>query len=158
MWVKGEPAAPLAIVLKPRGEDWLRDDLVRYRQCGVETMVSLLEADEAQWLGLADEGPVAREVGMEFVSFPIPDVHVPPNLASFRIFVTGLAQRLCAGERLGVHCRGSIGRSTVTAACTLMHLGWEARAALKAIEAARGCPVPDTAEQLRWILGYEAEP
>lgn len=95
---------------------------------------------------------------MTFLSYPIPDVHVPPDTDSFRAFVAGLANRLREGERMGVHCRGSVGRATVTAACTLMHLGWEPETALQAIEEARGCTVPDTAEQLRWILRYKAQP
>jgi len=57
-----------------------------------------------------------------------------------------------------VHCRGSIGRATVTAACTLIQLGRKPRAALAAIEAARGCAVPDTEEQRSWILSFEAKP
>jgi protein-tyrosine phosphatase len=83
---------------------------------------------------------------------------VPANVTTFRAFVAGLADRLRAGERIGVHCRGSIGRSTVTAACTLIHLGWKAKDALAAIQAARGCVVPDTTEQQRWILKYKAQP
>ncbi len=157
-WIEGSPPVGLAVVLRPRDSDSLKDDLLRFRQSGVEVLVSLLEPSEALWLGLKDEGPLAEAVGMHFLSYPILDVHVPPDVASFRAFVGGLADRLRAGERVGVHCRGSIGRSTVTAACTLIHLGWNAKEALKAIEAARGCEVPDTEEQLRWILKYKAQP
>jgi protein-tyrosine phosphatase len=107
---------------------------------------------------LGQEGPLAEAAGMRFLSYPILDVHVPANVASFRAFVAGLADRLRGGERIGAHCRGSIGRSTVTAACTLIHLGWNAKQALGAIEVARGCAVPDTEEQLRWILNYKALP
>lgn len=128
------------------------------RHGGVDTLVSLLEAKEADWLGLADEGPLAEQLGLEFLSHPIPDHHIPPDPHAFRAFVTGLAARLRAGERIGVHCWGSIGRATVTAACTLIHLGWKPATALEAVEAARGCPVPDTYEQERWILAYEAAP
>jgi hypothetical protein len=46
----------------------------------------------------------------------------------------------------------------VTAACTLIHLGWKPRTALVAIETARGCVVPDTAEQEEWIRNYKAQP
>jgi len=95
---------------------------------------------------------------MDFLSFPIPDHHVPPDPRAFRSFVAGLADRLRAGERLGVHCWGSIGRATVTAACALIELGWKPQAALAAVEAARGCQVPDTPEQEEWILRYEARP
>jgi protein-tyrosine phosphatase len=156
-WIQGDPSVGLAIVLRPQGDGWLKDELVRMKQSGVETIVSLLEPTEAMWLGLAEEGPIAEELGMRFLAHPILDAHVPPNVAAFRAFVANLADRLSAGERIGIHCQGSIGRSTVTAACTLIHLGWKAKNALAAIEVVRGCRVPDTEEQRRWILRYEAE-
>ena len=148
----------MAIVLRPQGEATLKDELLEIKYSGVETLVSLLEPNEARWLGLENEGPLAHEAGMRFLSYPILDVHVPDDADSFRAFVSYLAERLRAGERIGVHCRGSIGRSTVTAACTLIHMGWKPKAALAAIQKARGCYVPDTAEQRRWILKYKAEP
>ena len=151
-WIEGNPATGLAIVLCPRGDWRIEDEMLRMRRGGVETVVSLLEPDEASMLGLAQEGPAAQKAGMRFVSFPIPDVHVPPHGGRFRTFVSDLSERLRAGERIGMHCRGSIGRATVTAACTLVHLGWTPADALKAIEKARGLPVPDTEEQRRWIL------
>ena len=157
-WIDGSLQPGLAIVLCPRGDGGLRDDLARYKQSGVEVLVSLLEPEEAVWLGLGDERQSAEEVGLQFLSYPIRDVNVPQNVATFRAFVTGLAERLRAGERIGMHCRGSIGRAPTTAACTLMHLGWGARDALAAIETARGYPIPDTPEQRRWILNYKARP
>jgi protein-tyrosine phosphatase len=156
-WIQGEPSVELAIVLRPQGDEWLKDELVRIKQSGVETIVSLLEPMEAMWLGLSEEGPLAEEIGMRFLSLPILDAHVPADVAVFRAFVSGLAERLRSAERIGVHCQGSIGRSTVTAACTLIHLGWKAKDAMTAIQAARGCRVPDTEEQRRWILQYKAE-
>jgi protein-tyrosine phosphatase len=155
-WITGDPPVPLAVVLCPLGDSALKGELLRMKQGGIETLVSLLEKDEAAWLGLAEEGLLAEKAGLKFLSHPIPDTHVPPNTTSFRSFVAGLATRLRAGEQVGVHCRGSIGRATVTAACTLIHLGWEPRAALTAIEEARGCRIPDTAEQEAWILRYKA--
>jgi protein-tyrosine phosphatase len=158
LWIRGNPPVRLAVVLRPDGVPWLRDSLLGAKQAGVQTIISLLEPDEAVWLGLADEGPLAEEIGMSFLSFPIRDMQVPSDTARFRTFVAGLAARLRAGESLGVHCRGSIGRTTIAAACTLIHLGWKPEDAVAAIEAARGCPVPNTAEQLRWIMRYQAEP
>ena len=157
-WIKSAPPIPLAIVMKPRGSDWLEDDLLRMKRDGIETLVSLLEEDEAGILGLGEENHLAKKNGLQFLSHPIPDVHVPPNTAAFRKFVADLAARLQTGESIGVHCRGSIGRSTVAAACALIHLGWTPAEALGAIQAARGCPVPDTQEQMDWILSYKARP
>jgi protein-tyrosine phosphatase len=81
---------------------------------------------------------------------------VPEDVASFRQFVAGIADRLAAGEAVGVHCRGCIGRATITAACSLIHLGWKPAQALAAIARARGVEVPDTPEQEAWILAYKA--
>ena len=157
-WIQGDPHMALAIVMKPRPGDWLEDDLIRMKRDGIQTLVSLLEKDEADMLALGEEGPLAEKIGMQFLSHPIPDVHVPPDLTAFRKFVADLANRLRAGEHIGVHCRGSIGRATVTAAAALTHLGWTPKAALAAIQAARGCTVPDTQEQEEWILNYKALP
>jgi protein-tyrosine phosphatase len=154
-WIKGNPTAPLATVRCPRGGKELADELLGIKREGIETLVSHLEKDEAVMLGLGEEGALAEKAGLRFLTYPIPDTQIPPNAATFRSFATGLADRLSAGEPIGIHCRGSIGRSTVTAACALIHLGWQPQAALAAIEKARGLAVPDTQEQEDWILRYK---
>ncbi|MGD0348580.1 MAG: hypothetical protein ABSA85_17595 [Terracidiphilus sp.] len=157
-WIEGNPPVPVAIVLCPCGGKVLKDELREIARSGVQTLVSLLEPEEADWLGLGEEGSLAEQMGMHFLSYPIQDVSVPASMVAFRTFISGLADRLRAGERVGLHCRGSIGRSPLTAACTLIHLGWNAQDALAAIQAARGCSIPDTKEQLRWVLNYKAQP
>jgi protein-tyrosine phosphatase len=162
-WIEGKPAPGLAdpglaIVARPRGDEGLEDQLRRIRAGGIDTIVSLLEPFEAHYLGLAQEEAIARSVGLNFVSFPIRDGTVPLDVKRFRVLVRKIAERLAAGERIGVHCRGCIGRATITAACALIHRGWKARDALEAIAEARGYAVPDTLEQEDWILAYKAEP
>jgi protein-tyrosine phosphatase len=155
-WINGNSPPGLAIVLRPRGGDWLEDELSRMRLAGITTLVSLLEDEEALELGLGEEKILATKAGMTYLQHPIPDRHTPPDSLGFRQFVKSLVERLQAGERIGVHCRGSIGRASITAACTLIHLGWNPGKALAAIEAARGCTIPDTPEQRDWILRYRA--
>ncbi len=157
-WIEGDRQASLAIVMRPAGDDWLEDELRSLKRGGIDTLVSMLEPREAAELGLAREGPLAEEAGMQFLSFPIPDRRTPRQTRTFRRFAGELARRLRAGERIGVHCRGSIGRCTLAAASALVHLGWEPEEAIEAISAARGFPVPDTDEQREWILAYEPEP
>jgi protein-tyrosine phosphatase len=154
-WIDGNPPPPLAIVLCPRGGSALGNELRDFKREGIQTLVSLLSLDQVEILDLEDEGPMAKRFGMSFLSLPLPDHSIPPDESAFRAFVAALARRLTAGERIGVHCWGSIGRATITAACTLVHLGWHSKAALNAIELARCCPVPDTEEQRRWILSYK---
>ena len=156
-WIGGDPRPGLAIVTRPRGTDWLQGEMLQLKREGIDTLVSLLERREAEWLGLEDERGEAEKAGINFLNFPIPETQVPRNVGQFRAFVADLAIRLRKGERIGVHCRGSIGRATVTAACTLVHMGWKPADSLTAMEATRGCPVPDTEEQQAWIMAYEAQ-
>jgi protein-tyrosine phosphatase len=153
-WINDSDPPHLAIVMRPQGDKWLDEELREVRQSGIDMIVSLLEPREAEWLGLGDEKNAASRAGIEFLSYPIPDTQVPRDVAAFREFVAGIAERLTGGEHVGVHCRGCIGRATVTAACTLIHLGWKPALALTAIERARGVPVPDTQEQQEWILRF----
>ena len=147
---------PLAIVLCPSGGRYLSGELSHLKSAGIQVLVSLLSQEQVDMLDLTEEPLLARRLGMQFLHHPIPDHELPPNKQAFSAFVTDLARRLRAGQQIGIHCLGSIGRATITAGCTLIHLGWEPAAALAAIEAARGCPVPDTEEQKYWILHYKA--
>ena len=158
LWIKSNPPVRLAIVLRPEGGEKLRDEMMRIKNAGVQTLVSLLEPHEAEMLGLAEESSIAEEIGLPFLNYPIPDTKVPHDVPHFRTFVSGLADRLRSGESVGIHCRGCIGRATITAACTLMHTGLKPMDAVVAVEAARGCSVPDNADQLSWILHYKAQP
>lgn len=153
-WIGTRPKVTLAVVSCPRGDDKLRPDLFELKSAGIDTVVSLLEVDEAVWLGLGDESRVAEEVGLQFLNYPIPDANVPLDQKSFELFVAEVATRILNGERVGVHCRGCIGRSTVMAACTLIRLGFGPDLSLAAVGAARGCAVPQTLEQERFILNF----
>ena len=152
------PASRLAVVLRPNGDEWLRDELSRMKGAGIGTLVCLLEGWEADYLGLGQEEKIAKEVGLHFLSYPIPDRTVPSDKASFHRFIHGLVTRLQSNESVGVHCRGCVGRSSLVVASVLIHIGWTPDSAINAIGVARGCSVPDTEEQREWILGYEAYP
>ena len=144
----------LAIIMRPRGADWLENDLTRMKMGGIQTIVSTIEHFEANTLGLADERTTTERLGMRFISYPMPDRSVPFDRGDFTHFVQKLGKRLQNGEKIGVHCRGCIGRSTLVTAATLIKLGWDAERALDEIEKARGCSVPDTDEQRDWIIEF----
>ena len=148
---------PLAIVLCPRGGRDLQSAVTHLKRSGITTLVSLLSNEQVRLLELANEGLEAQRLGMTFLHHPLPDHELPPDLAAFSAFAADLARRLKSGERIGIHCWGSIGRATLTAVATLVHLGWPADVALRAVEASRGCPVPDTEEQKHWLLRYKAQ-
>ncbi len=153
-WIEEGPSSRLAIVARPRGGDWLQEDLAALRAGGIDVLVSLLEPGEAGELGLGDEAARAEQAGIRFVSYPIPDRWTPADLAGFQALVSDLCDRVQAGQTVGAHCRGCIGRSTVLIASIMMTLGAEPETALRAIERARGCLVPDTPEQREWIHNF----
>ena len=51
----------------------------------------------------------------------------------------------------GVHCRQGLGRSALLAACVLVVGGVDVPTAIDRLTKARGCAVPETAEQREWI-------
>lgn len=153
-WIQHAATPKLAIVARPRGGDWLNDDLLALKREGVNVLVSLLTTPEEEELGLSNERGTAESMGLQFISYPIQDRETPSNLQSFRDLALLLADDIRSGQVIGAHCRGCIGRATVLTAAILVELGWSAEAALSLIEEARGCSVPDTQEQKNWIRRY----
>lgn len=151
-WINDLPAGRLAILPRPRGGDWLDDEVRSWHAAGVDVVVSLLTRDEVHELALADEETLCGRYGIEFLSFPIPDRGTPRVRAPFETMVRELQLRLNRNLSVAIHCRAGIGRASLLAAGILVpYLGMDADAAFEQVEAARGCPVPDTAEQRAWI-------
>jgi len=140
----------LAIVPRPRGGDWLDEEMLALRESGIDAVVSLLTEPEASELGLGDEKESAHRAQLDFYSFPIPDRETP-SADAFKIFLAKLRQELQNGKKIGFHCRACIGRATVTAASLLIQTGTPPETAWNLIEKARGCAVPDTTEQKSWV-------
>ncbi len=141
----------LAIVARPRGGDWLDDEMAALRSAGIDVVVSMLESAEIAELGLSQEGASAERAGLIFKNFPIQDRGVPANHSAFENFLVELEQRQSQGNRVGIHCRACIGRAAVTAASLLVRSGVTPKDAWKQISVARGCDVPDTVEQREWV-------
>jgi protein-tyrosine phosphatase len=154
-WIRHAEPPRLAIAARPWGDEWLEEDLANLKRCGIDVLVSLLVLDEAADLGLAAEGELARKAGIDFISYPIPDRTTPVVSEGFGMLISRLAEAVRDGQHVGAHCRGCIGRATVTTAAILIQLGAKPADALALIEEARGCPVPDTPEQQNWILRFE---
>jgi protein-tyrosine phosphatase len=142
--------------------------------------VSALTPDEEHRLGLHEVARAATAVGVEYISFPIPDRGVPhysaeplslpiagampreiggtDHLAAQDRDIVALGVRLAAHVRAGrfvaTQCFAGIGRSTVLACVTLIMLGVGPENALRMVAEARGLPVPDTEAQRRWLYDF----
>ena len=146
----------LAIGPRPKGEEWLADEVRGYRARGVDTLVSLLTADEAAELGLAREGVACDASNIALLNLPIEDRGIPDDGGPVHRFIHDLHRRLESGERVAIHCRAGIGRSAMVAASVLTLFGMDADEAFRRVAAARGCPVPDTDEQREWVVRFAA--
>jgi len=155
-WVDGPWPGKLAMSARPRGGDWLEDELSSWRRAGVNTVVSLLTSDEEQSLDLKKEAGLVKAQAMDFTSFPIPDRQVPSSQAALAGALDKINADLSSGKNVVIHCRQGIGRSGLVAACLLVTKGWDPSAAVEYVSAARSLPIPETAEQRRWIDQFAA--
>jgi protein-tyrosine phosphatase len=141
---------------RPRGGEWLVDEIQAWQTAGVDVIVSSLTLEEQTDLGLDEEASMCAQHQLAFWSFPIPDRALPRDGATADRLVEEVVTALNAGKYVAAHCRMGIGRSAMLAAAALVALGDTPRQAFDRIESARGLPIPDTREQRRWVEQYTA--
>jgi protein-tyrosine phosphatase len=152
--IKGPWPGCLAITPRPRGGDWLEDEILSWRRVGIAVVVSTLTKDETAELDLARERELCETNGIQFVPFPITDRGVPSSLQVTAELVRRLEHLLQEGKNVAVHCRQGVGRSALVTACLLVGAGLDPAAAFDRIQVARGCGVPDTTEQREWVSRF----
>jgi protein-tyrosine phosphatase len=155
--IKGPWPGELAIIPRPRGGDWLDDEIIRLRNEGFDTVVSLLTDEEIEELGLIREQDAIKRQGLQYCNYPIPDLGIPSSNNSVRELLTRIHRELQGGKKVGLHCRGSIGRSGLIAAGILVLAGVEPSHAIRDVTKARGLDSPETAEQREWVKAFSAE-
>jgi protein-tyrosine phosphatase len=150
-WLDETWPGRLAVAARPRGGDWLKDDIAGWKRAGINAVLSLLTSDEEREMDLRDEAEEVKTQGMEFSSFPIPDLQIPKSEAKWAEALDHAARTLSSGKNVLVHCRQGIGRSGLVAICLLVKKGMSPGAAVESVSAARGLTVPETPEQREWI-------
>ena len=145
--VSGPWPGRLLLASRPRGGDWLEDEVAAWRRHGVDTIVSLLTGEEERELDLIHESSEARKSGLAFLSYPIPDRGVPCNTSTFFDLLGRIHRELQQGKNVLVHCRQGIGRTGLIAASLLVRDGMDPEIAMEQISKTRGVHVPETAEQ-----------
>jgi protein-tyrosine phosphatase len=155
-WVDGPWPGKLALAARPRGGDWLEDEITSWRRDGVDVVLSLLTPEDEHDLDLETERNQAKAQGIDFLSFPIPDREVPSSEAEMTSALEKLDRVLSSGKNVVVHCRQGIGRTGLVSACLLVSKGLSPEAAVSRLSNARGVPVPETSQQRDWIDRYAA--
>ena len=147
----------LSTMARPRGGDWLADELAALRRRGVDVVVCALTDPELAELELTGEAQAAQAAGLAFVRVPIPDRGVPERQA-VRPVLDALAAELAAGRHVVVHCRYGIGRASLLAGALLVGEGWDPEQAWAELSRVRGYAVPDTDQQHTWLAALNAQP
>jgi protein-tyrosine phosphatase len=151
-WMDDSQSGRIGIMPRPRGGDWLEDEIRALRESRVDVIVSLLEKHEINELDLQDEPVYCDANGIIYLSMPIVDRGVPESGRETLDFACRLKDFLEEGKNLVIHCRQGIGRSAVMAAAVLALRGMPAETTLELIAQARGCSVPDTGQQRDWVI------
>ncbi len=144
------PSGRLATATRPRGGDWLEDD-IQHLAREAAMLVSMLTRPEIDELELGAEESSATRAKLQFLNVEIEDRGVPERAAPFVAAVERATDVLLAGRGVVVHCRMGVGRSSLFAAACLVRLGVEPGEAWDRIAASRGRPVPDVSTQREWL-------
>src|SRR5260221_4457020 len=124
-WIASSSPGRLAISARPRGGDWLEDEIEGWRKQGIDVVVSLLTPSENEELNLRDEASLSKAKDIQSFSFPIEDRGVPPSSAKVEQLVTQLGSKIQQGKKVAVHCRQGIGRTSRLSSALLLSSGGE---------------------------------
>jgi protein-tyrosine phosphatase len=151
-WTNNFKQGNLGMMARPRGNDWLDDDIKKLSFSNTDIVVSLLEKSEEQELGIQKEKEHCIKYGMEFISYPIIDRSLPEDRNSFNKLAKLLNQKIKDGKKVVIHCRMGIGRTSVLAATILLIDQPNNNSVFDFLSEIRTLNVPDTEEQINWTL------
>jgi len=123
---------------------------------GVTMVVSLLEAAEAEQIGLSGQKEALEKEGIRFRHLPVPDFDVPGDDEC--VLAAADEAIVCLGEggSVAAHCFAGMGRSPLFIAAILVRQRLSTKEAFGRISEARGANVPATREQWQWLAEFEA--
>ncbi len=145
-------AGRLSLMARPRGGEWLVDEVEALRAARVDVLVSLLTPEEIIELDLSEEPALCQAQGICYLSFHIQDRRVPSVRADALAFLERLSGMLHEGRHITIHCRMGVGRSALIAAGLLVLNGYTPHHAFETLSMVRGQPVPETEEQRTWVV------
>jgi protein-tyrosine phosphatase len=92
---------------------------------------------------------------IDFINFPIKDRGLPSDQQAVNKFIKELMQKIDQGEKVVIHCRMGIGRSSIIAGAILIKEGRTVTEIIDQISKVRELQVPDTDDQVRWLKQFE---
>jgi protein-tyrosine phosphatase len=150
-WVNDIAPYRVALMPRPRGGEWLSEEIDAWRDANISLVVSLLESHEVRELELKSEPLLCGENKIEFISFPIVDRGVPSSSKDISTMLMQVHSAITQGKAVAIHCRAGIGRTGTVAGCLLHLLGVPYGDIFSILSKSRGVTVPDTTPQLEWV-------
>ncbi len=135
---------------------WWRDldaDAIRLREHGTDALLLLVEDHELIEARVPDVVERLAAAGIETIRHPVVDMDVPRDRAAYRTTLVGLIERIRAGRRIVVACRGGLGRTGTAVAALLVQVGMEPRASIGLTRASRRNTI-ERAKQEAFVGGW----
>lgn len=151
-WTDFFNSGNIGMFARPRGNDWLEDEIMKIKQSGITTVISLLEKSEISELELERESKICEELELDFINFPIPDRGLPESKKDFKDLIDLIVNRLAQNQKIGIHCRMGIGRTSLLTGAVLKEYGMENLEIFNYLSEKRTLTVPDTQEQVDWVM------
>jgi ADP-ribosylglycohydrolase/protein-tyrosine phosphatase len=133
-------------------------DVARLRnEFGTDVFMLLVEDHEIETTRTSRLPAVLARDGIELRRYPVVDMNVPKDRATYREGLAALLDAVRAGQRVVVACRGGLGRTDTAVACMLVDAGMDSNAA---IELTRACDGTRSSGERRsggfvvWRIGH----
>ncbi len=151
-WINEFKKGNLGMMARPRGNDWLEDEIIKLKRIEVDTVISLLEPNEIVELEIEKEQEICEKWKLDFINYPIRDRNLPTDGSAYLELILKIDQKLRNDKKVVVHCRMGIGRTSIVAAGVLIRNGTKADNVFDLLTEKRTLTVPDTDEQKQWVL------
>lgn len=128
-------------------------ELAQIQESGASALVTLVQSEELEALGLDDLGELVLRTGMVWHHLPIVDFGVPDGAFEERWSEIGpdLHERLARAETVVVHCFAGLGRTGMVAARLLVEHGEPPDQAIRLVRQARAGAIQSEAQE-QWVL------
>lgn len=154
-WIDTFEKGNIGMMARPKGNDWLEDEIRKLDMSGVNMVISLLENHEEVELDIEEEHNICQKYGIDYINFPIEDRGVPKDIDSFVRLISTIDQNLRDDKKIVIHCRMGIGRTSIVTAGMLIKNGYKAESVFDFLSKKRTLKVPDTDEQVEWIIAQK---
>ena len=154
-WVQTPAEGRLAVAARPRGGDWLNDEIAGWHDAGIGRVVSLLTPVPPKPPTSISRPEVSLfdQHAVEFTNLPVEDRSIPSSDREALALARSIAADLTRGRNVVVHCRQGVGQAPLIAVCALLELG---KGAYPGNQSCIRCPgLPYRKPKRRWTGSAE---